>query len=82
MFSLVAPPGGSTEDQISATDGKLWPDLQAIFDPFKSIKVNVARNLRWKFAWRTENREKRGGRRDERGEKKDKELIRLEREAP
>ena len=21
MFSLVAPPGGSTEDQISATDG-------------------------------------------------------------
>merc|ERR1719454_2638708 len=22
MFSLVAPPGGSTEDQISATDGR------------------------------------------------------------
>ena len=63
MFSLVAPPGGSTEDQISATDGKLWPDLQAIFDPIKSIKVNVARDCRWKFAWRIE-------RRGERGEKK------------
>ena len=65
MFSLVAPPGGSTEDQISATDGKLWPDLQAIFDPIKSIKVNVARDLPWKSAWRTE-KERRG----ERGEKK------------
>ena len=82
MFSLVAPPGGSTEDQISATDGKFWPDIQAISDPIKSIKVNVARDLRWKSAWRTENREKRGERRDERGEKKDKEMIRPEREAP
>ena len=63
MFSLVAPPGGSTEDQISATDGKLWPDLQAIFHPIKSIKVNVARDRLWKFAWRIE-------RRGERGEKK------------
>ena len=66
MFSLVAPPGGSTEDQISATDGKSWPDLQEIFDPIKSIRVNVARDLRWKFAWRTENREKRGETREER----------------
>ena len=65
MFSLVAPPGGSTEDQISATDGKLWPDLQAIFDPIKSMKVNVARDLCWKFALRTE-KERRG----EKGEKK------------
>ena len=45
---------------------KLWPDLQEIFDPIKSIKVDVARVLRWKFAWRTENREKRGETREER----------------
>ena len=64
MFSLVAPPGGSTEDQISATDGKFWPDLQAIFDPIKSITVN-ARDLRWKFVWRTGKERK-----DKRGEKK------------
>ena len=69
MFSLVAPPGGSTEDQISATDGKLWPDLQAIFDPIKSIKVNVARNLRWKSAWRTE-KERRGEKGETREERK------------
>ena len=43
MFSLVAPPGGSTEDQISATDGKLQPDLQIIFDTV--IKSNCSKRL-------------------------------------
>ena len=55
MFSLVAPPGGSTEDQISATDGKLQSDLQTIFDTV--IKSNCSKKLSLDIS--LESREKR-----------------------